>query len=153
MLRPWSQQARQLTPRRGTVAHLGNRGCCLHIRVNLSTGEARILAFTRYCFTSKLYCGSQSSFHRPPNLQSLPYCNTVARPLRNMRPPTDPPLLGHTPYDIGDGNIVLRPTRIALQKKIEPDLGQRCPVRVSDSTIEFPNIQTTELLVKTRSGT
>jgi len=30
MLRPWSQQARQLTPRRGTVAHLGNRGCCVH---------------------------------------------------------------------------------------------------------------------------
>jgi len=49
------------------------------------------LAFTRCCFTSKLYCGSQSSFHRPPHLQSLPYCNTIARPLHNMRPPTDPP--------------------------------------------------------------
>jgi len=33
MLRPWSwsQQARQLTPRRGTVAHLRNQGCCVHI--------------------------------------------------------------------------------------------------------------------------
>jgi len=31
MLRPWSQQARHLTPRRGTVAHLGNRGrLCSH---------------------------------------------------------------------------------------------------------------------------
>jgi len=37
ILRPWSQQARQLTPRRGTVAHLGNRGCCVHIHMgNLS---------------------------------------------------------------------------------------------------------------------
>jgi len=37
MLRPWSQQARQLTPRRGTVAHLGNQGCCVHIHTgNLS---------------------------------------------------------------------------------------------------------------------
>jgi len=31
ILRPWSQKARQLTPRRGTVAHLGNQGCCVHI--------------------------------------------------------------------------------------------------------------------------
>ena len=31
MLRPWSQQARQLTPRRGTLAHLGNLGCYVHI--------------------------------------------------------------------------------------------------------------------------
>jgi len=38
MLRPWSQQARQLTPRRGTVAHLRNQGCCVHIHTeNLST--------------------------------------------------------------------------------------------------------------------
>ena len=37
MRRPWSQQARQLTPRRGTVAHLGNLGCCVHIHTwNLS---------------------------------------------------------------------------------------------------------------------
>jgi len=37
MRRPWSQQARQLTPRRGTVAHLGNQGCCVHIhKGNLS---------------------------------------------------------------------------------------------------------------------
>jgi len=31
MLLSRSQQARQLTRRSGTVAHLGNRGCCLHI--------------------------------------------------------------------------------------------------------------------------
>jgi len=28
----------------------------------------------------------------PPLLQSLPLCNTIARPLRCVRPPTDPPL-------------------------------------------------------------
>jgi len=31
MLPQWSQQVRQLTPRRGTVALLGNRGRCAHI--------------------------------------------------------------------------------------------------------------------------
>jgi len=36
MLRPWSQPARQLIPRRRTVAHLGNLGC-IHIHTgNLS---------------------------------------------------------------------------------------------------------------------
>jgi len=34
----------------------------------------------------------------PPHLQSLPYCNTIARPLRNIRPPTDPPIF--MPYTI-----------------------------------------------------
>ena len=63
------------------------------------------LAFTRYCFTSKLYCGSRSSSY-PPYLQSLRCCNTIARPLRNIRPPTDPPVVCHTPYNIGDCNIV-----------------------------------------------
>ena len=59
------------------------------------------LAFTRYCFTLNLYCGSQSSFHSPPYLQSLPFCNTIARPLRNIRPDPDPPLVSHTPYNVG----------------------------------------------------
>ena len=54
--------------------------------------RARVLvdvAFTRYCLTSKLYFGSRSSFYAPPYLQSLPYCITIARPLRNILPPTD----------------------------------------------------------------
>jgi len=42
----------------------------------------------------------------PHHLQSLPYCNTIARLLRNIRPPTDAPFVCHTPYNIGDGNIV-----------------------------------------------
>jgi len=42
----------------------------------------------------------------PPNLQRLPYCTTIVRPLRNMRPGTDLPFVWHTPYNIDDGNIV-----------------------------------------------
>ena len=42
----------------------------------------------------------------PLFLQRLPYCNTIARLLRNIRPPTDPPFVCHTLYSIGDGNIV-----------------------------------------------
>jgi len=35
------------------------------------------------------------------------YCNTIARPFRNMRPPpTAPPFVCHALYTIGDGNIV-----------------------------------------------
>jgi len=45
-------------------------------------------------------------FIAPPHLQRLPYCNTIARPLRNIGPATDPPFVCHTPYNIGDGNIV-----------------------------------------------
>jgi len=49
----------------------------------------RTLALTRYCFTSKLYCGSQSSFHCPPLPPTpLPYCNTIARLLNYRRSPT-----------------------------------------------------------------
>ena len=61
------------------------------------------LAFTRYCFTLKLLGGSHSLFHFeaswwesfilsfPPHLQSLHYCNTTARLLRNTRPPPPTP--------------------------------------------------------------
>jgi len=50
--------------------------------------------------------GVHHLFVAPPHLQSLPYCNTIARPFRNIRPPTDPPFVCHTPYNIGDGNIM-----------------------------------------------
>jgi len=42
----------------------------------------------------------------PPHLQSLPYYNTIVRPFRNIRPPTDPPFVCHAPYTIGDGTII-----------------------------------------------
>jgi len=44
MLRSWSQQVQQLTPRRGTVAHPGNLGCC----VDIHTGN---LSLPRSCTT------------------------------------------------------------------------------------------------------
>jgi len=96
MLRPWSQQARQLTPRRGTVAHLGNPGC-VHIhtgnlspasRVNPKDGAEEekaeeVLAFTRDSFTSRLLCTNRLSYHspRPPALPTLVqyYCTTIGQ--------------------------------------------------------------------------
>ena len=53
------------------------------------------------------FCGrANHPFLAPPYLQSPYYCNTIARLLRNIRRPADPPLVCHTPYNIGDGNIV-----------------------------------------------
>jgi len=65
------------------------------------------LAFTRYSFTSKLLCTIQSSFSCPPPHVQCPHCcNTIARPLRNERPPSDPPCVRHTPNNIGNGKIM-----------------------------------------------
>jgi len=38
----------------------------------------------------------------PSHLQTLPYHNTIASPLRNIRPPTDPPL-----YDTHHTRLVI----------------------------------------------
>jgi len=51
MPRPWSQQAQQLTPRRRTVAHLGDLGCCVHIHtgnLSLATGGERVSAVSSF---------------------------------------------------------------------------------------------------------
>ena len=43
----------------------------------------------------------------PAYLHATDYCNTIARRLRNIRPPpSDPPCVCHTPYNIGNDNIV-----------------------------------------------
>jgi len=42
----------------------------------------------------------------PPHLHCPPYCNTLARLLRNVRTPPRPSFVCHTPYHIGNGNIV-----------------------------------------------
>ena len=39
-----------------------------------------------------------------PHLQRRPYSNTIAHPLRNIRPATESPFVCHTPHNIGDGN-------------------------------------------------
>ena len=50
------------------------------------------LAFTRYCFTSRLLCTNQSSNDRPPaHLHCSHYFNTIASLLRNIRRPPPAP--------------------------------------------------------------
>jgi len=57
------------------------------------------LCFTRYAFTPKHLCTSQSSFYCPVYLHCSHYCNTLARRMRNIRFPTPhPPLC--KPYTI-----------------------------------------------------
>ena len=69
-----------------------------------------LLAFTRDSFAPKLYSTIQSSLYCPLHLHCSHYCNTSARRMRNIRPPPDPPCVCNTPYDIGSGNIVYRPS-------------------------------------------
>ena len=67
------------------------------------------LAFTIYSFTPKISCTtstSQSSFYCPLHLHCPHSCNTIARLMSNIQPPPDLPCVCHTPYNIGDGNIV-----------------------------------------------
>jgi len=45
-------------------------------------------------------------FIAPSHLYCSHYCNTIARLLRNIRCPPDPPFACHTPYNIANGNIV-----------------------------------------------
>jgi len=62
--------------------------------------------FTRYSFTPKLACTSQSSLYCPLHLHCSHPCSTIARRMHNIRPPPDPPCICHTPYNIGSGNIL-----------------------------------------------
>jgi len=73
---------------------------------NLSTsavacGTHQTLAFTRYCFTSRILCTNPSSYYCPPLLASLStllqyYCTTFAQ----YTTPPDPPCVCDTPYTI-----------------------------------------------------
>ena len=84
--------------------------------INLGTDEARPVGLKNWPLQDivslqSFIVGVYHPFIASPHMQSLPYCSTTARPLRNIRPPTDLSFLCHTPYNIGDGNIVLRPIR------------------------------------------
>jgi len=69
------------------------------------------LSLYKIWFHFKAVLRSLSSFYcHAPHLRRLPWCNTIARPLRNIRPDTDPPFVCYTPYNIDDGNIVWRPS-------------------------------------------
>jgi len=50
------------------------------------------------------------SFIAHSHLHCPHYCNAIARLLRNIRSPPDPPLVCRAHYHIGNGNIVERPT-------------------------------------------
>jgi len=56
----------------------------------------------------------------PPHLQSLPFCNTIARPLGNKRPLTDPPFVCREPYNIGDCNLVQMPIHTLVSAGLRP---------------------------------
>jgi len=95
----------------------------------------RGLAFTRYSFAPKLSCTIQSSLHCPLHLHCSHYCNTIARRMRNIRPPPDPPCVCNTPYNIGSGNIVYRPTRgiEGLSRSAGGSVGVRAGARAGPS--------------------
>ena len=83
------------------------RASALPHQATRGAGPARRLSLYKYCFSSRFYCGILPPFYCPsPRLQSPTYSNTIARPLRNIRSPTDPSCLCHTPYNIGDGTVV-----------------------------------------------
>jgi len=79
-----------------------------------------------------------------------PHCfNTIARLLGIIRPPPDPSFVWHTPYNIGNNNVVSRPPHHVGTKLIT--LKVPCAPKWND--FEFPIIKTTKLWVETRSGT
>ena len=92
-------------------------GLCLHSYgvgvgrrlsgVNRSSSPPQGLAPTRYRFTQKLYCGSLSSLYcSSPTCKAYPIAILLHGHCAIYPPRTDPPLLCHTPYNIGDGSIV-----------------------------------------------
>ena len=72
---PWSQQARQLTPRRGTVTHLEHQGCCVHIHTgNLSIHSMDACAPRVYLVHTR--CAGVKSRHFSPSLYIYTYTYT-----------------------------------------------------------------------------
>jgi len=65
-----------------------------------SEGIGRDLTLTRYCFTSKLYCGSQSSFYCPPTCKSYPIAILVYAHFAIYAPPQTNNLLYAIHYTI-----------------------------------------------------
>jgi len=68
--------------------------------------KTHTLTFTRYSFTSMIFCANQSFVRYPPHLHCPHHCHTIARLLRTERLLPDPPLVSHTPYNIGHDNVV-----------------------------------------------
>jgi len=68
ILRPWSQQVRQLTPRRGTVAHLGNRD-----------GRVVLLVFTETKKQSTNHSHGESNALHDIAITNIVWCMTYKR--------------------------------------------------------------------------
>jgi len=90
----------QVVADRGELAHEGRR---LVLR---RVGRRRLSLYKILFHFKALVWESNTLLLPPPHTQSLPYFNSISGLLRNIRPPTDRPCLCHTPYNIGDGNIV-----------------------------------------------
>ena len=76
--------------------------CCVHPSPDLRRNPYK------YCFSAKLYCGSQSSVYPPPppTSKAYPIAILLHAHCAIYAPPTEPPFVCHAPYNIGDGNIV-----------------------------------------------
>jgi len=58
----------------------------------------------------RIFCARiNHSFIAHSHLHCPHYCNAIARLLRNIRSPHDPPFVCHAHYHIGNGNLVERP--------------------------------------------
>ena len=57
----WSQQARQRTPRRGIVAHLGNRGCFVFTFTRESIGSDPVLSYIRPSLAQRRFLSAFAS--------------------------------------------------------------------------------------------
>jgi len=64
------------------------------------------LAFIRYCLHLVVCARVNRPFFFSARLHCPHCCNTIARILGNLRPPFDLPLVCHTPYQIGNNNMV-----------------------------------------------
>ena len=84
--------------------HKAKLGESLLLEVGLSAPQAcsRLSLYKILFYFNALWWESNLPFIAPPHLQSLPCCITIARPLRNIRPPTASFFLCNTPYNIGE---------------------------------------------------
>jgi len=63
-----------------------------------NTGPGRTATEDKGRVSQSFIVGVNHPCVAPTHLQSLPYCNTIARPVRNIRLPSDPLFVCHTPY-------------------------------------------------------
>jgi len=85
--------------------------------------DAVNLAYTRYCFTSRLLCTNQSSLHCPSHLHRPHGCDIIAILLRNSRPPSDPPCSRRTSYNYCIAISCKGQGLTRFHKTLDPNIG------------------------------